>query len=97
MLAQMRNDALRKDPEAYPKTLASAYQIASGWSDEDRGIGGHGIDNHSAFLADTAFVTMAKDPKKGGKAAGSKGKKPNEITRFVCGVVGHCHANHRLA
>ena len=89
MLAQMRNDALRKDPDAYPKTLASAYRIASGWSNEDPGVGGHGIENHNAFLADTAFVTKAKDPEKGGKSAGSKAKKPNEITCFVCGVVGH--------
>ena len=89
MLAQMRNDALRKDPDAYPKTLASAYRIASGWSNEDPGVGGHGIDNHAAFLADTAFVTKSKDPEKGGRAAGSKGKKPNEITCFVCGFVGH--------
>lgn len=89
MLAQMRNDALRKDPDAYPKTLASAYRIASGWSNEDPGVGGHGLDNHNAFLADTAFVTKAKDPEKGGKSAGSKTKKQNEITCYVCGVVGH--------
>ena len=89
MLAQMRNDALRKDPDAYPKTLASAYRIASGWANEDPGTGNHNIDNHSAFLADTAFVTKAKDPEKGAKVAGSKGKKPTEIICFVCGLSGH--------
>jgi Zinc knuckle len=89
MLAQMRNDALRKDPDAYPKTLASAYRIASGWANEDPKTGNHNIDNHSAFLADTAFVIKAKDPEKGGKVAGSKGKKPTEIICFVCGVSGH--------
>jgi hypothetical protein len=73
MLAQMRNDALRKDPDAYPRTLASAFRIASGWANEDPRSGSHGIDNHSAFLADAAFVSKAKDPEKGGKAAGSKG------------------------
>ena len=93
MLAQMRNDAIRKDPDASPKTLASAYRIASGWSNEDPGVEGHGIDNHSAFLADTAFVTKSKDPEKGGKAAGSNGKKLNEITCFVCGIVGHYARN----
>ena len=89
MLAQMRNDALRKDPDAYPKTLASAYRIASGWANEDPGTGNHNIDNHSAFLADAAFVSKAKDPEKGGKVAGSKGKKPTEIICYVCGVTGH--------
>jgi hypothetical protein len=67
MLTQMRNNALRKDPDAYPKTLASAYRIASGWANEDPGTGNHDIDNHSAFLADAAFVTKAKDPEKGGR------------------------------
>jgi Zinc knuckle len=89
MLAQMRNDALRKDADAYPKTLASAYRIASGWANEDPGVGSSSLDNRSAFLADTAFVTKARDPEKGGKAAVSKGKKPAEIMCFVCGIVGH--------
>jgi hypothetical protein len=30
MLAQMRNDSLRRVPDAYPSTLASAFRIASG-------------------------------------------------------------------
>jgi hypothetical protein len=89
MLSEMRDDALRKDPDAYPKTLASAYRIASGWSSEQAGGGSHSMDNHSAFLADTAFVTKAKDPEKGGKMAGSKGKKSGDIICFVCGLVGH--------
>jgi hypothetical protein len=83
MLAKMRNDALRKDPEAYPKKLASAYRIASGWSNEDPGIGGHGIDNHSAFLADTAFVTKAKDPEKGGKADPKESSRTKSFISFV--------------
>jgi Zinc knuckle len=47
------------------------------------------MDSHSAFLADTVFVTKAKDPEKGGKMAGSKGKKSGDIICFVCGIVGH--------
>jgi Zinc knuckle len=89
MLAQMRNDALRKDPDAYQRTLASAFRIASGWANEDPGSRSHGIDNHSAFLADAAFVSKAKEPEKGVKAAGSEGKKTAEITCFVCGAIGH--------
>jgi hypothetical protein len=89
MLAQMSNDNLRKDADAYLKTLASAYRIASGWANEDPGVGSSSMDNRSAFLADTAFVTKARDPDKGAKAAGSKGKKSAEIMCFVCGIVGH--------
>jgi hypothetical protein len=89
MLAQMRNDALRKDADVYPKTLASACRIASGWANEDPGVGSSSLDNHTAFLADAAFVTKARDPDKSAKAAGSKGKKSAEIMCFVCGIVGH--------
>jgi Zinc knuckle len=59
------------------------------WGNEDLASGNHAVDIHSAFLADTAFVTKARDPDKGGKAAGSKGKKSAEIVCFVCGVIGH--------
>lgn len=31
MMTDMRNDALRQKPDAYPKTLASAFRIASQW------------------------------------------------------------------
>jgi Zinc knuckle len=89
MLSEMRKDALRKDADAYPKTLASAYRIASGWSNEEAGGGSHSMDSHSAYLADTVFVTKAKDSEKGGKMAGSKGKKSGDIICFVCGIVGH--------
>ena len=43
MLCQMRNDSLRNDPEAYPSTLALAYRIASGWSNEDSGTNNNRI------------------------------------------------------
>jgi hypothetical protein len=90
VLVQMRNEALRKDPDAYPKTLAAAYRIASGWGNDDLPSGHQSTDMHSAFLADTVLVTKARDPEKGGKAAGSKGKNTAEKKCFVCGVVGHC-------
>jgi hypothetical protein len=84
MLVQMRNEALRKDPDAYPKTLAAAYRIASGWGNDDLPSGGGPIDS------DTAFVTKARHPDKGAKAAGSKGTKAAEVICFVCGATGHC-------
>jgi Zinc knuckle len=94
MLAQMRNYSLRNDVDAYPATLASAFRIASGWAYEDPSSGLHGLENHSAYLADACFVTKAKDPEKGsgGKTpgdSGSKSKKKAEIVCYVCGLKGH--------
>jgi hypothetical protein len=96
MLTQMRNESLRNDPDAYPSTLASAFRIASGWTNEDPASGSHGIENHSAYLADACFVTKAKDPEKGSGSktpgivdSGSKSKKKAEIVCFVCGLKGH--------
>ena len=94
MLSQMRNDSLRNDPDAYPSTLASAFRIASGWTNEDPTSGAYGVENNSAYLADACFVSKAKDPEKGaGKlpatSAGAKGKRKAEVICFVCGLVGH--------
>ena len=95
MLSQMRNDSLRNDPDAYPSTLASAFRIASGWTNDDPSSGSYGLENNSAYLADTCFVTKAKDPEKGsgvktpGGDSGSKSKKKSEVLCFVCGLVGH--------
>ena len=49
-------------------------------------------ENNSTFLADTCFVTKAKDPEKGSdKPGGSKTKKKgqSEVTCYVCGKIGH--------
>lgn len=94
MLSQMRNDSLRNDPDAYPSTLASAFRIASGWTNEDPSSGAHGLENNSAYITDTCFVTRAKDPEKGaGKSSGMDGstktKKKTEVECYTCGVAGH--------
>jgi hypothetical protein len=52
MLSQMCNDSLRNEVDAYPSTLASAFRIASGWTNEDPSSGAYGIENNSAYLAD---------------------------------------------
>jgi hypothetical protein len=63
MLTSMRNSACRNLPGSYPKTLASAYRTAPTWT-RDGLLVPMGSDSHSAFLADTAFVTnKGKDPK----------------------------------
>jgi Zinc knuckle len=96
MLSQMRNDSLLNDVDAYPSTLvASAFRIASGWTNEDPSSDAYGIENNSAYLADACFVPKAKDPEKGcgGKTPGtdgaSKTKRKAEIICFVCGLTGH--------
>ena len=94
MLWQMRNDSLRNDPEAYPSTLAGAFRIAAGWTNEDPVSGAHGIENNSAYLTDACFVTKARDPEKGGTKSSatsseSKSRKKAEIVCFVCGKSGH--------
>ena len=94
MLSQMRNNALREVPGAYPATLAGAFRIASGWTNEDSvGPQSTGGDHHAAFLADTAFViqksTVQKENTK--RETGEK----TAITRssskacYVCGKKGH--------
>ena len=74
MLDNMKNNALRRNPEAFPKTLPTAYRIASRWS------GGEatpctptpGAPN-AAYVIDSAHVTATKDPeKKAGKTGGAK-------------------------
>jgi hypothetical protein len=95
MLSQMRNDSLRNEVDAYPSSLASAFRISSGWTNEDPSSGAYGIENSSAYLADACFVSKAKDPEKGcgGKTPGtdgaSKTNRKAEIICFVCGLTGH--------
>ena len=93
MLTQMRNDSLRGEEDAYPSTLASAYRIASGWTNEDHSGAGHGSESNSAFLTDLCFVTKAKDPEKpAGQKTGSAPaatkvdkKKKADVECYVCG------------
>ena len=90
MLAQMRNDALRSVPDAYPRTLASAYRIASNWTNEDSSKPA-GIPAAGAYVTEEVHVTLAKDTVKD-TAKGKKGKKKipaQPVTCFVCGQVGH--------
>jgi hypothetical protein len=62
MLSEMKNDSLRHIAEAYPSALASAFRIASGWTNENPSSVSQGLENHSIYLSDAYFVTKAKDP-----------------------------------
>ena len=94
MLDQMKNDALRKKPEAYPSTLAGACRIASGWS---RGIPAQAAPatKDAAYVTDTALVATVKEPEKPVKKTGGT-KKKNILTEticYVCGLIGHYARN----
>ena len=72
--------------------MAAAFRIASGWTNEDPASGAYGIENNSAYLTDTSFVTKSRDPDKGKSTATSgetKTRKKVEIICFVCGKSGH--------
>lgn len=92
MVAQMRNDALRCVVDAYPKTLASAFRVASQWTNEETvkqaGVAG----NNSAYVTEEALVTKARDPEKGSTKSSKFKKKvtdPLTIRCYVCGEYGH--------
>jgi hypothetical protein len=95
MLSQMRNDSLRNVTDAYPITLASAFRIAAGWTNEDPSSGSYSLENNSAYITDTCIVTKARDPDKGaGKSSGTdagktRTKKTTDVTCYICGVIGH--------
>ena len=97
MLTQMRNNACQNLAGAYPTTLAGAFRVASTWTRE--GSSFHlGQEQHSAFLADGAFVTKARDTEKGKSPAGEKDHKKNRSSVkafkcYHCDQVGHIKAN----
>lgn len=63
MLTQVRNNACQNLSGAYPPTLAAAFRIASRWT-RYGALGGSGIEQHSAFLADYAFATATVEKEK---------------------------------
>lgn len=91
MLASMRNDAVRNVPNAYPDTLASAFRIASGWTNEgpSSAYAGESDGNMTAaYLADSCFITRTDQTKKAGRKQAIRGKKTNTVC-FVCGDPNH--------
>ena len=69
---QMKNDALRRKPDAFPPTLANAFHIANGWHGDDALTPTPGAPN-AAYVTDSAHVTTSKDTeKKAGKTGGAK-------------------------
>ena len=95
MTTDMKNDALRKKPEAYPRTLAEAYHIASRWH-SDGGTAPPGPPGGAlALVTEEAHVTASKDPvKKAGKTAGpAKKKSLTDVECYLCEKKGHYAKN----
>ena len=87
---EMKNNALRCVSDAYPKTLVSAYRVASQWMGGEHIPYADAAMKPAAFAIDGALVT-AKDPEKvPGKTGGTKKKTSlTDITCHVCGLNGH--------
>ena len=96
MLDDMKHDALRRKPGAFPTTLALAFHIASEWNDRvpastptPTPAGANG-----AYVTEGVHVTAAKDPeKKAGKAGGGSKKSLADIECYKCETMGHYARN----
>ena len=75
MMTEMRNDALRQKPDAYPKSLAAAFRIASQWRSDGSSAMAPTPPGASAFVTEEVHVTASKDTeKRAGKTGGVRKK-----------------------
>ena len=92
----MRNNACQNLPGAYPPTLAAAFRIASGWT-RCGALGGSGVEQHSALLADYTFATVTAEYEKvqQPRKPSPKDKKAGRSEKqcFVCGLSTHVARN----
>ena len=94
---QMKNDALRRKPEAFPTSLASAFRIVSQWYNDDFAHTPTPVGANAAYVTEAAHVTATNDPDKkagkGGKTGGAKKKSPTDVKCFLCEAKGHYARN----
>ena len=94
MMTEMRNDALRQKPDAYPKSLASAFRIASQWRTDGSSQMAPTPPGASAFVTEEVHVTASKDTeKRAGKTGGYKKKQLADIDCYACEGKGHYAKN----
>ena len=94
MMTDMRNDALRQKPDAYPKTLASAFRIASQWRSDGVVPATTPPVGASAFVTEEVHVTASKDTeKRAGKTGGAKKKSLADVECYECEGKGHIARN----
>ena len=90
----MKNDALRCVVDAYPKTLAAAYRVASQWTGSEHTQYAGAAGSPAAFVTDGALVTTKDPEKEPGKTGGARKKSAlANITCHVCGLNGHYARN----
>ena len=94
MMTEMRNDALRQKPDAYPKSLAAAFRIASQWCSDGSSATAPTPPGSSAFVTEEVHVTASKDTeKRAGKTGGYKKKQLADINCYACDGKGHYAKN----
>ena len=94
MMTEMRNDALRQKPDAYPKSLAAAFRIASQWRSDGSSAMAPTPPGASAFVTEEVHVTGSKDTeKRAGKTGGVRKKTLTDIDCYACDGKGHYARN----
>ena len=97
MLDDMKHDALRRKPEAFPPTLALAFHVSNQWNEAHTPAHAPApapAAANAAYVTEEAHVTMAKDPeKKAGKAGGGSKKSLEDVECFKCEKKGHYARN----
>jgi DnaJ-domain-containing protein 1 len=94
MMTEMRNDALRQKPDAYPKSLAAAFRIASQWRSDGSSAVTPTPPGASAYVTEEVHVTASKDTeKRAGKTGGYKKKQLADIDCYACEGKGHYARN----
>ena len=98
----MQNDAIRRKPDAFPKTLAGAFRIASGWRENGSILTPTPGAPNAAYVTVSSQAAAAKDTeKKGVKTSGAKKKQLSDVECYVCEEKGTMletvpNANHHL-
>ena len=97
MMGDMKHDALRRKPDAFPNTLASAFHVSNQWNEGRDPIPAAApapAGANAAYVTEGAHVTASNDPeKKAGKAGGTGKKSLADVECFKCELKGHYARN----
>ena len=93
-MVEMRNHALRQKTDAYPKSLAAAFRIASQWRSDGSSATVQSPLGASAFVTEEVHVTASKDTeKRAGKTGGVRKKSLADVDCYACDGKGHYARN----
>ena len=94
MMTEMRNDAFRQKPDAYPKSLAAAFKIASQWRSDSSSATAPTPLGASAFVTEEVHVIASKDTeKRAGKTREYEKKQLANIDCYACDRKGRFSKN----